>query len=114
MGAQSCVSRGWRALRPASSQLYSKALYFQSLGVPGPCACDTGKRRWALPARETGPQGKKGQAEGKGTRPWAPRPRAETRKPGEAARRSAPRGHTGVGTTTALLIGWRGLVGVAP
>lgn len=40
---------------------------------------------WALSVRETGPQGKKGQAEGKGTRPWAPHPRAEIRRPGEGS-----------------------------
>ena len=50
-----------------------------------------------------------GQARSEGTRSWAPSPRAEGRPSRGAGVGSAPRGQARVHTTTALLIGRRGL-----
>lgn len=104
--------RGRPALSSTNEALYLQGVHpslarrrrrLQQVAEAAPGSGGGGRARRVL----SGP----GQARSKGTRPWAPGPRAEVCLPGEGGTQSAPWGQAGVRTTAALLIGWRGLCG---
>lgn len=86
-------------------------IYTPSLWAPVPGERLVPRRRLRGTAGQQQVLSTPGQARSKGTRPWAPGPRAEVSPPGKGSTGSAPGRQAGICTATALLIGWRGLCG---
>lgn len=84
-------------------------IYTASLQTPGLGVRLVSRQRLQGTAGQQQVLSAPGQARSKGTRPWVPGPRAEVSPPRKGGTESAPGRQAGICTSTALLIGWRGL-----